>query len=255
MIESTITKYTLIEAIKRKLPLLFLIALVISITLSVYAASLAVLEKPQTLAAFYGFCIRLSAVGLMAVYLILAETRALDSAVAPVYMGLPLSRLSYLLGRLSGYGLLAVLAAALASAPLGFLPVSAWTLVLWGTTLLCELLLVILAAQLLAVVFWQPASGLFAFAAFYLFARASGGFERHSRVLLDSDPGPTVQWLAWIVKLSADLVPRLEEFAAAAWLLRDDRPEGIVLRVGLQTLVYGTLLFMLALARIRRRVF
>src|SRR5688572_5280157 len=104
-----IVKYTLVEAGKRRFILLYAIAILLSIAISVYAASLSMLEKLQTMAAFYAFFIRLFSAGLMGAWVIMTEVKALDQTNAPLFFALPVNRLQYLVSRLCGYaGIMAI---------------------------------------------------------------------------------------------------------------------------------------------------
>src|SRR5689334_669996 len=113
-----IVKYTLVEAGKRRFILLFAIAILLSIAISVYAASLSMLEKQQTMAAFYGFFMRLFSVGLIGAWVIMTESRALDQTNAPLFFALPVSRLQYLFARVCGYAAIMAIAQIVVTLPL-----------------------------------------------------------------------------------------------------------------------------------------
>ncbi|HEY3487618.1 MAG TPA: hypothetical protein VGL10_06090 [Gammaproteobacteria bacterium] len=250
-----IVKYTLIEARKRRFILLFAAAILLSIAVSVYAASLSMLEKQQTMAAFYGFFMRLFSVGLIATWVITAETKALDQANAPLFFSLPVNRIQYLLARLCGYsGIILIMQLAI-MAPLLYLPVSPATLLIWGWSSVCELLIVIMVSLILVLIFSQPVACLFLVTVFYLFARCSGEFWRHSDTLLTVQSSTSEWILAWSLKLISYLVPRLEEFAVAGWLLRDAAPTADLWNVTGETAIYTILLLAIAVERINKRVF
>jgi hypothetical protein len=250
-----IVKYTLIEAAKRRFVPLFAAAILLSIAISLYAASLSMLEKQQTLAAFYGFSIRLFSVGLLAAWVIMTEARALDQANAPLFLALPVSRIQYLLARLCGYALIAVMAQLAIILPLLALPVSTGTVLAWTLSSACELLIVVMLAMMLVLIFSQPVVCLFLFTVIYLFARSSGEFLRHSTAILNGTAGLEQKIIAWPLKLITYLVPRLEEFAGATWLLHDSVPAMSLRNMTLETVVYVLLLLAIAVERIRRRPF
>lgn len=250
-----IVKYTLIEAAKRRFVLLFAAAILLSIAISLYAASLSMLEKPQTLAAFYGFTIRLFSVGLLAAWVIMTEARTLDQSNASLFLALPVSRTQYLLARLSGYALITIIAQLAITLPLLALPVSTGTVLVWAASAVCELLIAVMLAMTLVLIFSQPVICLFLLTVIYLFARSSGEFWRHSNTILNGTTGLEQKIIAWPLKLITYLVPRLEEFAGASWLLRDTVPAMGLRNVFIETTVYLLLLLAIAVERIRRRAF
>jgi hypothetical protein len=250
-----IVKYTLVEAGKRRFILLFAIAILLSIAISVYAASLSMLEKQQTMAAFYGFFIRLFSAGLMGAWVIMTEARALDQANAPLFFALPVNRLQYLVARLCGYAAIMVIALIIITLPLLGLSVSPGTALIWACSAACELLIVIMLALTLVLVFSQPVVCLFLLSIIYLFARCSGEFWRHSETVLNGAAGLSDKLIAWPLKFITYLVPRLEEFAGASWLLRDAVPAMTLRNVSIETAIYVLLLAAIAAERIRKRAF
>lgn len=250
-----IVKYTLLEAGKRRFILLFAAAILLSIAISVYAASLSMLERQQTMAAFYGFSVRLFSAGLMAAWVIMTEAKALDQANAPLFLALPINRIQYLFARLAGYAAIAMIAQLALTLPLLALSVSEATVLAWASTAACELLIVIMLALTLVLIFAQPVVCLFLFAVIYLFARCSGEFWRHSDAILSGGASLNEKIMAWPLKLITYLVPRLEEFAGASWLLRDTIPAMTLRNVGIETVIYVLLLLAIAVERIHRRPF
>ncbi len=250
-----IVKYTLIEAGKRRFVLLFAAAMLLSIAISVYAASLSMLEKQQTMAAFYGFFMRLFSAGLMAAWVIMTEGKAQDQGSAPLFLALPINRIQYLFARLCGYAGIMAIGLLVLSLPLLALPVSTTTLLAWVWSAGCELLIVIMLALALVLIFSQPVVCLFLFTVFYLFARSSGEFWRHSETILSGESVLSERVMASSLKLITYLVPRLEEFASASWLLRDAVPAMVLRNTSIETVIYVLLLLAIAVERIYRRVF
>jgi hypothetical protein len=250
-----VAKYTLVEAHKRSLIYLFLAGVLVSFALAAYAASLAMSEKQATLAAFYSFFVRLCAVALAAGYLILTEMRTLERENIHLWLGLPIGRMRYLLEKSAAYGLLMAGFALLACLPLLWAGPGAGLSLMWGASLFCELLIAVALALLLSLVFRQALPALSIFAVIYLFARGAAELYRHSSNLIAGPADAAERLIAWAVKLITYLVPHLENFAAAEWLLYPGeygpRWEAILLQTGL----YGGLLLVLALERIRRKAF
>lgn len=249
-----VAKYTLVEAYKRRLILLFGLTLITSLAVGGYAAGLAVVTKQNTLAAFYGFCVRIGAALILSGYVILNESKALESDRAFISLGLPIPRVRYLAEKWAAYSVIALGVALLAGLPLTVMPLSAATALAWTITLYCELVIVVTVALMLSVIFTQPLLSLSVFGAFYLFARGSGEFARHSAYILDGGAGGPDAWMAWIVKAATMVVPALERFAPTTPLLYD-APGVDWMPVLLQTILYTALLLAVSADYLRRKRF
>lgn len=250
-----VAKYTLVEAYKRRLILLFGLTLITSLAVGGYAAGLAVVSKQNTLAAFYGFCARIGVALILSGYMILNESRALESDRVFISLGLPIRRARYLTEKWAAYSVIAFGMALLAGLPLLIMPVSATTVLAWTMTLYCELTIIVSVALMLSAIFAQPLLSLSIFGAFYLFARGSGEFARQSANILAGNTGGYDAWMAWIVKTAALVVPSLERFAPTALLLYD-MPRNIDWTpVLLQTFIYAALLLAVSIDYLRRKRF
>lgn len=250
-----IAKYTLIEAHKRSLIALFLLGMGFCLALAAYGASLAMMQKQATLAAFYGASVRFMCVVLLGGYVILTETRNLEQENAFIWLGLPISRHSYLLQKIFTYTLLAASSVVLISLPLFWAGVEPAVTVRWCLGLYCELLVVISIAVLFSCLFRQPLISLSAFAAVYLFARSALGFYHHSNNIISGGNGSAGAVMAWVVKLCTYLVPKLELFATSSWLLHREVAQANWTSLLVQTLLFSMLLLVIALERLRARAF
>lgn len=250
-----VAKYTLIEACKRSLVYLYPAAVMLSIALGGYVAGLAISDRQAVLAGFYGFFIRLAAAAITGGYVILTEIRALERDNITLWLALPIGRLRYTLEKTLAYAGLAAVVALAVTAPLPVLGVPVAAAVMWGLSLLLELLVVVILALLLSFVFRHPLTALAAFAAVYLFARSAAGFYRHAAGIIAGPSGPVETALAWVLKLTTYLVPRLEHFAAAGWLMYPGEQEPRWMAILPQAGLYSALLLALALERMRQRQF
>lgn len=249
-----IAKYTLIEAFKRSLILLFVLAVPVCLAAGSYAAGLSMVDKQATLAAFYGVFIRIAAVFMLGAYLILTESRALESGNVFISLGLPLTRTRYLLEKWLAYSVLALCLVILSIIPLLLTQISPAVIWAWAVSLYCELLIVIAAALLLSLVFSQTLIPLLLFGVFYLFARASGEFLVYSNNLIEGPAAAYEVWMAWLLKLCTYLVPKLDRFAVTEWLFYNT-PDIDWMPVLLQTGAFVVLVLALSVERLLRKVF
>lgn len=250
-----IAKYTLVEAYKRRLILLFCLTLITSLAVGGYAAGLAIVSKLNTFAAFYGFCVRAAAVALLSAYIILNESKALESERVVFSFGLPIHRARYLFEKWLAYLVIASGMALTVALPLAAMPVSAMALLSWIISFYFELLIVAAAALMLSVIFAQPLLSLLVSAAFYLFARGSGEFARHSDGILDSHAAGLDALIAWTVKIATLAVPTLEQFAPTALLLHNNPADIAWPAVLSQTLLFTALLLAVCADRLLRKRF
>lgn len=250
-----IAKYTLIEAYRRSFILLFLIGIMACVALAAYAASLALADKQATLAAFYAAAVRMMGVMVTGVYLILTEIRNLESGNAFIWLGLPISRLQYLLEKLLAYSVLVSVLVLFIALPLFWMGTESAVILRWLLGFYFELLIVVALSLLLSCLFRQALISLFAFMPVYLFARSALEFYHYSSNIITSGGGGFEPALAWFIKLSTFLVPKLELFASAGWILHNETPGASLSLVWPQALLFFALLIVIALDRLNRRGF
>ncbi|MBN1378698.1 MAG: hypothetical protein JXA04_05640 [Gammaproteobacteria bacterium] len=250
-----IAKYTLLEAHKRSLIVLFLLGIVVCVAIAAYAASLSMVDKQATLAAFYAATVRLAMVAVLNVYLILMETRNLEQENTFVWLGLPVSRMHYLLQKILAYSILATGLALLVSLPLWWAGTDMQIVLRWTLGFYLELLVTVSISILFACLFRQALISLSAFAAVYLFARSALEFYQHSSNIIDRGGSGIEIVLAWLVKLCTFLVPKFEQFASASWILHQRIFDTDLLSILPQALLFFGLLTLIALDRLCRRGF
>ncbi len=250
-----ISKYTLIEAYKRRFILFYGLILLLCIGLAGYAGNLSLTSKQATLSAFYCFSVRISAVVMLAIYIILNESKALDSDHAFAALGLPISRATFLFNKFLAYSVIVFAMTVTAALPLLITNISLATVSAWVFSFYCELLLIILLTLMLIVLFTQPLTSILLVGIFYLFSRSSAEFLRHSNNIIAAPASIGDQVVAWLVKIAAFLVPRLEQFAVAGWILHDTTENIQWANIVTQTLVYGALLYVITLSRLQQRTF
>lgn len=250
-----IAKYTLIEGYKRSLILLFLVGVVVCFAVAAYTASLALVEKQATLAAFYAAGARMMAALVSGVYLILTETRNLERENALIWLGLPVNRSHYLLQKLLAYTVYIGLVVLVVVIPLFWMGTAPHIVFRWAAGLCLELLVVISLSLLLCCLFRQALVSLFIFVLVYLFARSALEFYIHSSNIIESGDSPFELALAWFVKLTTFLVPKLEQFVNAGWILHGKVLNADWSQVWQQAAVFSVLLILIAFERLQKRGF
>jgi len=160
---------------------------------------------------------------VLAVFVVGSLRREADDRVQPWLLACDRPRHHYLAGRALGAAGLA-LASALALGLLLIPFVPAGAVLLWSTGLGCELLLVVLLAQAVALAIESPAVALAAVALSYLLARALDALRLLARAPLLEGGG---DWLG-LATLGLDalawVMPALARYAPGGWLLAPEPP-------------------------------
>ncbi|MGZ5790356.1 MAG: ABC transporter permease, partial [Burkholderiaceae bacterium] len=167
----TIAFYTLLEALRNRLMWLIVVIALIGIGISGFLNALAITESRQIQLALLAAFLRFSAVFLIATFVVTSMVREFNDKGLELVLALPLPRVGYLFGKLTGFALLAFVPTVLFGLlTLLFTPPLQSTL--WMISLLCELWIVAAFSLLCVLTFNQIMTALSAVMAFYLLARS-----------------------------------------------------------------------------------
>jgi hypothetical protein len=159
----------------------------------------------------------------------------------------------YLVGRTLGFLIVSsVLAVMFAAAMLVI--VGAGEAVVWGASLVLELALVVLVAQLFALSFRQVSGAALAALLFYGFARLLGTIQAIFTNSLSIDrEAISTQFFAGVLTVLSWITPDLGRFTQGAWLVDASAGWSVLFPLALETLIYGGLLLSVALFDFYRR--
>lgn len=245
--------FTWLEIRRARLWRLALALVLIGCVVAEFAASIAITESAQYRLVMYAASMRLVAVFVMALLVTTSVLREIDDQVVELILARPISRSEWYIGKLLGY-----VAAALGFAVLVSLPLIIQTPIqgsAWCYSLFLELIIVSAAALAFAITLRRLTVALSVVAGFYLLARAIAGLVLISR-------GPTVdgsltssRFIASVIDMLAYVLPALDRFTNAAWLV-DTAPSVTDLGLlTLQTTIYTAFLIALGLFDLFRRNF
>ncbi len=248
----TIAYYTVLEALRNRLLWLCALMAVGAVGLAGFVGDLALTESRQTQAALLAAALRLGAVGLIGTFVVTSMAREAADKGQELLLALAMPRAAYLLGKLAGFGALAVLPATLFGA-LSLAFAAPAQSAAWSVSLLCELWIVAAFSLLCALSLNQAMPALAASAGFYLLARAIGGLQLigHAR----ARGGAGQQWLSGGVDLLAAALPHLDQFTRTEWLLYGGADPAAVLAIVLHSALYIGLLCAAALFDLYRKSF
>ena len=248
---STIAYYTLLEALRNRLMWLLGLVLVIGIGLSGFLSDLAVTEQKETQVALLAAFLRFTAVFLMVIFVVTSLVREANDKGLELVLALPLPRAGYVLGKLAGFALLAVLPALLFGGLLGLL-VQTWDAALWTASLLAELWIVAAFSLLCVMTFQQVMTALSAAMGFYLLARSVTALQQFGQSRYAPD-GLSQQVINAVMQGVGYVLPRLDDFTRTDWLVYHSGSWATLGPLAAQTLIYLALLTAAALFDLYRR--
>src|SRR5258705_9552125 len=167
----TIARFTLLEAVRTRLPWLFIIVLGLILGTAYFIQQLAITESARLQIAFSAAATRFAAVFVVSLHVLTSMVREFNDKGLELTLSFDLPRSHYILGRLLGFTLVALLVALIALLPqLLLAPLTA--ALQWGLSLALELSIMTALSLFCIVTFTQlmPAAS-FVFG-FYLLARA-----------------------------------------------------------------------------------
>jgi hypothetical protein len=214
---AAIARYTLIEAMRTRLPALVLVTLLALLASSFFMETIAVVEGNRLQTGFYAASVRLASVFIAAIYVLVSLTREFNDKGLDVLLALDLPRSHYILGKLAGFLAIAALIAAAAALPLAwFAPLPA--VALWAASLAVELAIVVALALFAIVTLNQLTPAASFVLAFYLLARSLTAVRLMSAQPLSGD---TLfhQVLRFMVETLALVMPALDAWTQTAWLV------------------------------------
>lgn len=236
-----IARYTLLEALRTRLPALVLIALLALLVASFFVEAIAITEGARFQAGFYAAGMRLASVFIAAVYVLQSVAREFNDKSLEVLLALDLPRSHYVLGKLTGFLAIAALIAAVAALPLASLAAPSAVLA-WTASLALELAIVVGLALFCIVTFNQPAPAASFVLAFYLLARSLTAIRLMGEYPLSGTDTLSHQAIRLMVEALALVMPALDAWTRTAWLVDQPPALPVVLALAGQSALYVALL-------------
>jgi ABC-type transport system involved in multi-copper enzyme maturation permease subunit len=238
---ATIARYTLLEALRTRLPVLVLATLLALLAASFFVETIAVTEGARFQTAFYAAGVRLATVFIAAMVVLVSVTRDFDDKGLDVVLALDLPRSHYVLGKLAGFLGIAALIAVAAAAPLAW-SAAAPALLQWMISLAVELAIVVALALFCVVTFNQLTPAASFVLAFYLLARSLTAIQLMSAHPLSGMETLSHQVIRFVVDALALVMPALDAWTQTAWLVNQQAAWLAVLQVAALSALYVALL-------------
>src|SRR5262245_38050649 len=212
---ATIARYTLLEALRTRLPLLVLATLLALLAASFFVETIAVTEGARFQTAFYAASVRLATVFIAAIMVLVSVTRDFDDKGLDVVLALDLPRSHYVLGKLLGFLGIAGLIAVAAALPLVWAAAPS-ALLRWTISLAVELAIVVALALFCIVTFNQLTPAASFVLAFYLLARSLTAIQLMSANPLTGMDTLSHQVMRFVVDVVALVMPGLDTWTQTA---------------------------------------
>ena len=213
----TIARFALIEALRGKLAVAVVAVALLGLGISAFLGEMAITEgasiQGSVLAAFN----RIAAAFMVVSFVIAGLTREQADKGLEMLLSQAIPRASYVIGKLTGYALLAWLTAAVFSAPL-LLYAPPLNVAAWSLSLALELTLVAAAALACALVLGQSALSLLMVVAFYVLSRIMPSILAITASPVGPIDSPGFRVMGWVMGCIGALLPGLDRFASAVWL-------------------------------------
>jgi ABC-type transport system involved in multi-copper enzyme maturation permease subunit len=251
---AAIARYTILEAIRTRLPLLTIVVIGVLIAGSFLVREIAVTENTRFQTTFYAGTVRYACVFIVALYAIASIAREFQDKGLEVVLALDLPRSHYILGKLAGFLAIAALIAAAASLPLvalaGWQPVAQWAI-----SLAFELAVVV-AFSLFCVITFNQLMPAFSFVlAFYLLARALTAVRLISANPIADATAASHRFMARVVEALALVVPALDAWTRTAWLVDSPASGQALLSIAARSALFVAIFASAAVFDMQRRNF
>jgi ABC-type transport system involved in multi-copper enzyme maturation permease subunit len=215
---ATVARYTLLEAVHTRLPLLVVSAILLLVGASLFAAQLAITESTRFQIGLYAAGARLATVFIAALYVLASMAREFDDKGLDITLALDLPRAHYLLGKLAGYLATGMLIAAAAAVPLAIAAPGVAALQ-WGISLGVELAVVIAFALFCIVSLGHLTVAASLMAGFYLLGRSLAAIRLMGANPIAGGDSLAHQVMRWVTEGLALLMPAFDEWTRTAWVV------------------------------------
>jgi len=238
---ATIARYTLLEALRTRLPALVAVALAALLAASFFVETISITEAARLQTGFYAAGARLAAVFIAGLYVLVSITREFNDKGLDLALSFDLPRAYYILGKLAGFIAIGALIAVVAALPVAWLasPVAALQ---WGGSLALELAIVVALALFCIVTFNQLTPAASFVAGFYLLARALTAVRLMSANPIAGADSPSHEVIRLLIEAVAFVTPALDVWTQTAWLVNERASLAALTELIWQSAIYVALL-------------
>ncbi|MFK5968572.1 MAG: hypothetical protein QM487_00360 [Candidatus Marithrix sp.] len=248
----TLATLVTLEALRTRFFAVIIILLIIGFGLSLFIGQITLIEtvtyQSSVLAAF----LRLSAIYVVSLFVITSMVHEFNNHSIYLWLSLPLQRSHYLIGKFSGFALIALVTSILFGiALLNYVPYM--QVALWSLSLFCELLIITAVSLLCVLTFHQIVQAFSMVLGFYILARSIIAIQLMAQSSLLNSQSWIDQFIDGLIELLAMLLPNLENFTQSGWLVYHTGNFNNLIEILLQTIIYVILLLSMSLFDLYRK--
>ncbi len=250
----TISKFTIIESMRNRLLWLSLLMMIIGFVLVEFVGDLAITEHRATQLSVLAVFLRLSAVLLVALFVVSSSLRELQDKTLEIILAMAITRSTYYLGKLLGYLALSVLMA-IAYAVLLLIYAPFEQVLIWALSLAFELSLVVALALVMMFTFKQTPAALTGVFIVYLAARIMAALSLMAQHPIVRDDSIGQKFMNVFIEMMTWILPDLSRFTQTEWLVYATADWQQLWPILIQSLIYLSLLSAIALFDFYRKNF
>ncbi len=239
---------------RNRLLWLSLLVVVISFGLVEFIGDLAITEHRVTQVAVLAAFLRLSAVVIVTMFVVSSTVRELQDKTLEMILAMPIHRSSYYLGKLTGFIHVSAIIAIIFSAML-LLYASADQVMIWGISLLFELILVVALGLVMLFTFNQVPAAITGVFVIYAASRSATSIYLMSKYPIISHTTISQKFMDGFIEFLTWLLPDLHRFTQTEWLAHGTGNFNLLIPVIVQALIYLALLSAIALFDFYRKNF
>lgn len=248
-----LAKYVLKAALRDRLPLVFLLSLMICISLSAFFGSAAIVERDQFAIIFTANSLRLLSVAFLILYISFYFGRAFETRDIDALLTRPISRLRYLLGHYLAFQIL-VLFFTLLSFLIFVLLIHSYSSLFWIVGLFIELSLISLISIFFGMLCSNGIAAILLSFGLYILGRLSGSLLN---IINTSPRGDVLSSVSEnIMQLISIIIPRFDLMTQSSWLIyQTEIPIELLITVLIQFFVFTGLVLSAAYYDLIRKQF
>jgi hypothetical protein len=250
----TISKFTIIEAVRNRLLWLSLLVVAISFGLVEFIGELAIAEHRVTQVALLAAFLRLSAVVIVTMFVVSSSVRELQDKTLEMILAMPLHRSSYYVGKLIGFLQVSMIIALVFSVLL-LLYASSDQVLIWGLSLFFELIIVVALGLVMLFTFNQIPAAITGVLVIYAAARSATSIYLMSKYPIISHNTISQKFMDGFIEILTWLLPDLHRFTQTEWLAHNTGSFQLLVPVMTQSMIYLVLLSAVALFDFYRKNF
>jgi len=248
----TLATLVALEALRARFFVTIVILLLIGFGFALFIGQITVIETIAYQSSLLAAFLRLSAVYIVSLFVITSMVHEFQDHSVYLWLSLPIQRSTYILGKFSGFMLIALITAILFGAALllfvPYLQVGLWTL-----SLFCELLIITALSLFCVLTFHHTVQTFSVVLGFYILARSISTMQLMAEGPLNNSLSWTDQFINGLINILAMLLPNLVQFTQSEWIVYYTGSFDNLLEIVVQTIIYILLLIAMSLFDLYRK--